>query len=303
MEFKNVLVYTDGRRACERGLHVGAEIARKAGGRLHVLHVAESLPWVKTFDPLLDEALRSEQEDELERLRALALRFGVEASAESRKGRAFAEIIWACHEYGCDLVVKTARGRERADWPMLGSTAHHVVRKCTVPVWIVGEQPVDIPAGVLALLASDPSTEERVRLDRRVLEVAIGLAAATGARLAVGAAWHAPGEGYLREHLSDTRVQAYVDRARQEAEAGVASALEPFARDIDRDSVHLLRGIPYEELAGLANARGDLAVVGTIPARPTSALLIREEAEEVINRLDTSFVAVKPEDFVWPPSL
>ena len=60
--------------------------------------------------------------------------------------------------------------------------------------------------------------------------------------------------------------------------------------------------MPYVELVGLAARTADLAVIGTSPPKGGAAFLIREEAEEVINRLDTSIVAVKPDGFVSPVS-
>jgi len=41
-------------------------------------------------------------------------------------------------------------------------------------------------------------------------------------------------------------------------------------------------------------------VIGSTPPSGGAAFLIREEAEEVINRVGTSIVAVKPKDFVSP---
>jgi len=43
-------------------------------------------------------------------------------------------------------------------------------------------------------------------------------------------------------------------------------------------------------------------VIGTAPPSGGAAFLIREEAEEVVNRLETSIVAVKPDGFVSPVS-
>jgi hypothetical protein len=43
-------------------------------------------------------------------------------------------------------------------------------------------------------------------------------------------------------------------------------------------------------------------VIGTTTSSGAAAFLIREEAEELINRLETSIVAVKPDGFVSPVS-
>jgi nucleotide-binding universal stress UspA family protein len=300
MDFRNVLVYTDGRPACERALTAGAAVARQGGGKLTVLHVVEPPLPVPKLDAAIAQALESSQLEELDRLRSLAQTMGVEARCEARKGRPFVEIIRACQREGSHLVVKAARGRGRLGWPLLGSTALHLVRKCPAPVWLVGEEGEPLPRRVMALLASDPASEERQALDRRVLEVACSLVEATGAELSVGAAWDAPGESLLRRRMPEEKLREYVENARRQAEEGLGRALEPFGTSVNPTRVHLVRGLPYVELVGLAAQRADLAVVGTTPSSGGAAFLIREEAEEVVNRLETAIVAVKPEGFVSP---
>jgi nucleotide-binding universal stress UspA family protein len=300
MEFRNVLVFTNGRPEGERALQVGAEVARKSGGNLHVLFAAEPPVVVPELEQDLGSALQSGQLEELERLRERARELGVEAQVEARIGRPFVEIVRACLAHDCDLVVKAARGRERMGWPLLGSTALHLVRKAPVPVWLVGEHGEPVPRRVMALLSSDLGSDERQELDRRVLDVAHSVCAAVGGELGVGAAWDAPGEGLLHRRMPAERLQAYVEGSRRQAEEALGRALEPWSRSINPARVHLVRGVPYVELVALAAERADLVVIGTTPPRAGAAFLIREEAEEVINRLDTSIVAVKPAGFESP---
>lgn len=299
MQFRNVLVYSDGRPECERALRVAASLVRD-GGRVRLLHVAEPPVQVPSLDAELAEVLATSQQGELERLGALAEELGIEASAEARVGRPFVEIIRACRSEGCDLVIKVAQGRTRLGWPLLGSTALHLVRKCPVPVWLVGEEEEPTPRRIMALLASDPASDARQELDRRVLEVAISLAGSSGAELRVGAAWDAPGEALLRRRMPEKKLTEYVDSARRAAEDGLGRALQPFGSVLNPARVHLVRGVPYVELVALAAQRADLVVIGTTPPSAGAAFLIREEAEEVINRLSTSIVAVKAGDFVSP---
>ena len=300
MEFRHPLVYTDGRPEGVRALEVAAAMVRRNGGRLTVLHVAEPPLPIHELEAELGEALRSGQLDELDRMRDRARELGVEVACEMRVGRPFVEIIRLAESAGCDLVVKAARGRKRLGWPLLGSTALHLVRKCPVPVWLVGEQPQAVPRRVMALLSSDPVSDERIALDRRVLSVAEALAVETDAELRVGAAWEVPGDALLRKRMSDEAFDAYVAGARRQAEDGLGSALEPFRDRIHPARVHLVRGVPYIELVDLAAREADLVVIGTTPPSAGAAFLIREEAEEVIHRFDGSIVALKPEGFVSP---
>lgn len=298
--FKHVLVYTDGSPESECALELAASVARRGGGRLTVIHVAEQPLRVPELDSELGEALTIGQLEELDRIRARVQKLGVEASYEARTGRPFVEIIRTVAREGCDLVVKAAKGRGRIGWPLLGSTALHLVRKCPVPVWLVGERSDPSPKRVMALLASDTTSDERQSLDRRVLAVACGIAKATGAELGVGAAWDAPGETLLARRMPEAKLREYLESARRQAEEGLGRALEPYGASINPTRVHLVRGLPYVELVKLASERADLVVIGTTHSKGAGMMLIREEAEEVINRLDCSIVAVKPAEFVSP---
>jgi nucleotide-binding universal stress UspA family protein len=300
MQFRNVLVFSDGQPRSERALRVGARLARRSGGRLAILHVAGG---GRIRDPLLGEALGALQVEQVEKLRALAAELGVEADAELRTGRAFEEIIRKVLRDGCDLVVKSARGRERSGWPLLGSTAQHLVRKCPVPVWLVGDDGEAEPRRVLALLAGGPASDERTALDRRVLEVACSLGTASGARVRVAAAWDAPGAGLLAGRVPAAEIEAWVEGERRDAEDALGKALQGFEGRIHPAHVDLVRGVAERELVALAERHADLVVLGTSPPEGGAGLLIREEAEDVINRLDRSVVAVKPEGFVSPVSV
>jgi len=300
MEFRNVLVFSDGRPQSERALRIGVELARRASGRLEILQVGAARSVLSARDPLLGEALDALQMEQLERLRSLAAELGVEARAEVRTGHAFVEIIRKVQKEGFDLVIKAARGRERSGWPLFGSTAQHLVRKCPVPVWLVGEGSDALPSRVMALLASDPASDEREALDRRVLEAACALAALVEGDVHVAAAWDAPGAGLLAGRVPAEEIRAYVEDSRRSAEEALGRAIEPFLGRINPVRIELVRGVAERELVERAAHGADLTVIGTSSPGASRTFLIREEAEDVINRLAGSVVAVKPDGFVTP---
>jgi nucleotide-binding universal stress UspA family protein len=299
--FESVLVFTDGRPEAERAFAVGLRLAREAGKPLTVLHVTEPLAPLPQVDADMREALEADQEETLQSLCARGRREGVEVLRAAAAGRPFAEIIRQARAGGHDLVVKAARGRGLLGGPLLGSTALHLVRKCPVPVWLVAERPPPVPRRVMALLSADGDSTDRIALDRRVVETAASIARAADAELSVGAAWEAPGEALLARRTPQESLRRYVDGTLRQAEDTLAQVLEPFGAVINPARVHLVRGTPYVELVRLVEARRvDLAVIGTTPPGAAAGFLIREEAEEVVNRLEASIVAVKPDGFTSP---
>jgi len=292
---RDVLAYVDWDPSSDRAVDVAAALAARDEAGLTVLHVAEPL---LTTDATLEKVVREEQEARLRELGERVGATGVEARVLARAGRPFLEVIRQCLEGGHDLVVKAARGRRRLGPAVFGSTALHLLRKCPAPVWLVGETVPTSPQRILAVLGLE---EGEADLDDRVLRHATALARSTGAELRVAAAWSAPGEGLLRGRVPDEEVGRYALGVQRDAEEALAHRLAPWREAVHSARVHLVKGLPQVELATLAaRHRSDLVVLGTVPPGGVAGLFIKEEAEELVNRLEASVLALKPEGFVSP---
>jgi nucleotide-binding universal stress UspA family protein len=68
--------------------------------------------------------------------------------------------------------------------------------------------------------------------------------------------------------------------------------------------VHLLKGDPAEVIAGFAKTgRIDLIDMGTVARAGLGGLLIGNTAESILQRVDCSVLAVKPDGFASPVAL
>ena len=71
-----------------------------------------------------------------------------------------------------------------------------------------------------------------------------------------------------------------------------------------RRFVHLLKGDPADVIAEFAKTgRVDLIVMGTVARTGIAGLLIGNTAETILQRVDCSVLAVKPDGFVSPVGL
>ena len=137
-----ILCGIDFSRGAEATLEAAADLARRHGGALTLLHVREPLPAAggKGFvpPPGLTEAESVEIGRQLERWRAEAARMsGGEVRAEAATGAPASEIVRRAREKPFDLVVVGTHGRTGLRRLMLGSVAERVVREAPCPVLVV----------------------------------------------------------------------------------------------------------------------------------------------------------------------
>jgi len=229
-------------------------------------------------------------------------------------GKPFVEIIRHAMRHGADMVVKTAEPLAGLDRLLFASTDQHLVRKCPCPVWLrlPGARPE--PRTVLAAVdvddwdASEPET--LAGLNRRVIETGLRLAAGPDAVLHVLHAWDAPGEVLIWNFTSRPDPRAAAESYVREVQMARSQALEALVWPIrtglapgegPRIVSRLARGAARDVIAEEARAAGaDVVVMGTVARTGLGGILIGNTAEDMLNRLHCSVMAVKPEGFVSP---
>ena len=320
-QFRNILLAAGGDHLGPGVLVRAARLATQNGASVKLIAVVEDLPWyTRLVLPTADELqalIVRDRAEALERLVEPLRRDGVAVATEVLRGRRHIEMVRQVLRGGHDLLMKEAGPNE--DVPF-GSTDMHLLRTCPCPVWLVkpghGERPF---SQVLVPVDPAPPPDETdllhikedlapndPALDARILELAGSLADGDGAELHVLHAWSAPGEGFLRGDpmLARGQVERYVEDSQAEARKALDDLLAQAGGRPGRRSVHLLKGDPAEVIAGFAKAgRVDLIVMGTVARTGIGGLLIGNTAETILQRVDSSVLAVKPEGFVSPVGL
>lgn len=215
---------------------------------------------------------------------------------------------------------------ERRSWPAIdriadafrASTDQHLLRKCPAPVWLVEGDLPGTPARVLAALdvdaeiASEPDT--LLALNGRIRDQLLGLVELGAEEIVLLHAWEAPGEGLLRRWIAADEVEGTLAAYLDGAERGRRRSLEQLGEDlraaIDARGLRcvvrlrLQRGSARMVVPEVARREApDLLVMGTVGRSGVPGLLIGNTAEEVLNAVDGSLLAVKPPDFVCPLEL
>jgi nucleotide-binding universal stress UspA family protein len=140
-EVRNVLVPVDFSENAEAAVRYAGDLARKFGGKLHLLHVVEPASFVNDLRnvpfTLSDKQLEATATTELE---ALATRFidpGVQTSWSVKKGKGYQEIVKAAKQLKADMIVISTHGYTGLKHTIMGSTAERVVRHAACPVLVL----------------------------------------------------------------------------------------------------------------------------------------------------------------------
>ena len=134
--YNTILVTLDGTPTDRAIIEHVKELAKLAGSRLVLLHVADG--WAaRTFGP--DAVSREITEDSayLEKIRAEFQSVGIPTEAEMAYGEPAEQIIRWIQQKGCDLVAMSTHGHRFLADLFLGTTASRVQHSISVPVLLL----------------------------------------------------------------------------------------------------------------------------------------------------------------------
>jgi nucleotide-binding universal stress UspA family protein len=304
--FKKVLFFADPAGTNDTALQRALDLAERQGARLTVVDVVEPIPdevgrGLRNWSTeQLARLLREERGAELELIAERARERNLRTEVRILTGSPFLEVIREVLRGGHDLLIK---GTTPA--PGLDSTDMHLMRKCPIPLWVIKGHYGTAPFRIMA--AVDPDPEAPTALNHKILDLAHSLALREGAELHVVHAWHVAGEHILRSgraHMPMNEVEAVMTGVEQSHRSGLDDLLAGYARRKVRAVPHLLHGDPAEAITEFATDQEiDLIVMGTVARTGLAGFFIGNTAETVLEKVDCSVLAVKPDGFRTPVSL
>lgn len=302
------------------------ELAKKNQAELKLIVVIKKaglhIPFIQTHEDLnkLFNTLLVEKNDELKVLQQNHCQ-GVSTQTEVLVGIPFIEIIREVLRYKPDVLVKCSNDET---WlgRLFGSDDMHILRKCPCPVLMLKPGHIEPCQNILATvdLVSDDFDEEKEycvqdQLNRRVLELAGSFALSGSAELHIGSVWDSFGENFLRygafAQTSEDKIHRYVEQTHQEYSdkldalaRGLKALLGKEAVDYISPIPHLVKGLPAQEIPEMTKKYDiDLIVMGTVARTGIAGLFIGNTAEAILEQVQCSVLAIKPEGFETPVTL
>ncbi|TNE58157.1 MAG: hypothetical protein EP340_06225 [Alphaproteobacteria bacterium] len=314
--FRNILLVMEATNASPNAVQAATELAVTNSAELTVLVVLQELPGY--LQRLAPPSLIASKDLEVENfMAALTKTFSdkVNVTIKKVKGKPFVEVIREVFKYRIDLVIKSADPESGLRALLLGATDIHILRKCPCPVWLVKEGTDFKIERILAAVdfsEIDPQSDKGSEpLNRKILELSGSLSQRHDAELHVVHAWEAIGEDLMkstRVHSTDEEIETYLKANRELHETWLGQLLEKAQdwmpeQDFSRTSTkrHLPKGDAGTELPRVAKEiKADLIVMGTLARTGLPGVLMGNTAETVLNAIECSVLAIKPDGFKSP---
>lgn len=308
--FSKVLFVVEGNRHEHAALLHLAEDLQAARGSLTLMDVVPEAPQsfaslpVKGGMQRLQKAIVRERRDSLQALSNELTRKlpGLKVTTLVREGNDCIEIVRQARKGRHDLVAKVAGGTSRVEGLLFGNLDMNLLRKCPTPVLILKGHKKPKSKHILAAVELVHDVPARAALDRRVVELAAGLARRNAGELDLLHAWFLHFEKALRIDENDMPFRT-VDVMLRDLRKAQKARLEALAEAHDdlAPALHLIKGKPQEVIPRFVrNHRVQLVVMGTVGRTGVAGFFIGNTAEKILQQLDCSVLAIKPEGFVSP---
>ena len=318
--FKNILFVADtelnGGDAFERAV----TLAENNQAQLTVVSILEELPTPDSEDiqgismSELQDAIMDKQQSQLD---SMVSSMGKKNRIRTKvlTGVAFLTLIREVLKQKIDLLIKTAE-KEGIMNKLFGSSDMHLLRKCPCPVWLIKSTRQGHYRKIMAAVDFDPSENKPADdlINRQILEMSTALALSDFSELHIIHVWHAYGESSMRSGLAyqpEAYVDAYVDRIRAKHQHWLDTLVADIVTrggkeftDYLKPKIHLVKGFARDMIPEIVKEQKiDLIMMGTVGRTGIPGFLMGNTAETVLNRIDCSVLAVKPEGFITPISL
>lgn len=282
------------------------DLAGRCQARLEIVDVVPTLPQVaqRHLPPRLESALVDNRRQRLEQLAADAHAAGTTVATDVLRGQPALAVIRKVLQSGHDLVMR-AHGRGDGPQAPFGPIDQQLLRKCPAPVWLIGPG-ADRPRHVVAAVDATADNPIEQQLNRRLIDLACAVGKLHDSEVTLLHAWSVFGEELLRSHMSESELAEFVEVTRREAADGLEELRGAISEPVDESTLklELVKGRPDEAIPQYVETHEvDLVVMGTVARTGLAGILMGHTAEHILQRLRTSVLAIKPEEFVCPVRL
>lgn len=303
--FKNILVATDTRLEKHPIVNEAAVLARRSGGSLMLVDVVPAFSWAVRIALPNHEQVRDlmvrEKREQLEMLAEPIRKDGIHVETQVLIGRTSVEIIRQVLRGNHDLVLRVAKGKDSQRKGFFGTTGTHLLRDCPCPVWLVAQAESHLYKHVMACvdtLSDEPVDDE---LNDKVYESALLVSQYHKSKLSVVQAWTAFGEEFLMTRTRQDSFLRFLNDVQERFTKLFDTFLQKHGTNVRTKNVHMLKGNANHVLPAFVDEqRVDLVVMGTVARRGAAGWVMGNSAEQILDRVECSVLALKPDGFECP---
>lgn len=300
--FKNILAVVNSESPDSPALHQAIALAVENGGRVKLVDVVRDFGWLKrTLTPSYDTLIARMMEEKARKLeeKAAGLRSqGINVTTSVLHGRSSVEVTRQVLTDGHDVVIKDAKGSD-VSGNYFGVTGLRLIRLCPCPVWMTRPDPNQHIDCILAAVdVSDPD-DAHAELNRKLMELAQSLAEREQAELKVVHCWSVFGETLLKSHMDEEEFSQMVESAASDVKKRFDHFAQTYGLNSESPGVLFCQGDAGKRIPDIVQGEGvDLIVMGTIGRGGLSGAIMGNTAEMILDHVQCSVLAVKPDDFM-----
>ena len=307
-EFKNILVATDTRLEQHPIVDEAAEIALRCDAKLKIIDVAPDFSWtvrmtMSDHDHVM-ELLCEEKAAALEGLAEQIRARGIEVETKVLRGKTSVEIIREVLRAEHDLVLRVAKGKDSRSQSFFGNSGARLLRQCPCAVWLVSSAAAPKFNHVLACIDTSSGDEQDRKLNERVYNLGLAISKYHGGHFSVVHAWSIWNEQMIKGRMGAEMFQEIEDNNEAQVVRMMNDFLKQYDSDTNAENVKCVKGEAADVIADMTwNDGVDLVVMGTVARSGITGMVTGNSAEQILNRIQCSVLALKPADFVSPVRL
>ncbi len=309
--FSNVLWVTDGKSENKLVIQRILAVIKKFNSKLTLVHIIDEPPSeLAIFSGQHRSEIKKKGDDflqcqvtksnfSLQKIVATLKKNGVRANFDVVTGKEFIEIIRRVLRNGHDLVIKKAGIDDGFLKRAFGNEDIQLMRNCPCPVMILQPKVGKDHPVILAAVDPDRLNPTRDAINKLILDYTFSIEQSfEKCEVHFIHAWDS-NEGVLSKYGGRAEKNAMSYRERQHRRELVDSFFDKFKWDNNKPKIHILKGSPKKLIPKLANdLDAGLVVMGTVCRTGIPGFIIGNTAETVMNKLNCSILAIKPEKFV-----
>lgn len=306
-QFHNILFVSNGLTDETESLKQVLSLARNNNATLNVLIVClEFSDLMTVYKDKFEASLKTQLQQSIQSARdALNLSetdLPINIQVESGSIPAI-RIIRQVLKHSYDLIVKNAAQKDDG----IGFTAidMELLRKCPCPVWLC--RPIERHRdNIHVAVAIDPISDEKAGHDLsiRLLEISRSLADNCDNKLNIISCWDHELEGFLKNNMwidiPDNALSKSVEDVRDKHYIALEELIKK-SNISGNIQVHHVRGEPQRMIPQFVDdLKIDILVMGTVARTGIDGFICGNTAENILQKLKCSLLALKPNGFVSP---
>lgn len=305
--FKHILVATNTQFDSHPIVDEALEIALHNGATLKIVDVVPEFPWTVRLTMKDHEHMREliadEKKAKLDALVEPIRAKGIEVEAKVLHGKTSVEIIREVLRADHDLVLRINKGKQSRRKGYFGNTGMWLLRKCPCAVWLVDPEKAKFQH-VLGCVDTSTGDQLDTELNDKVFDLAKSISHYHGGIFSILQAWSVLSEQFLERRMEHDAFEKMVQGNRDQTKKLLDAFLSKHGSNVDAANVHLIKGEAADAISHFVRNNGvDLVVMGTVARSGISGMVMGNTAEQILNDMECSVLALKPSDFVSPVQL